>query len=45
AAAPRRSTRQTPVEAAANSFARTVANKLGRELVRGILGGLSGKRR
>ena len=45
AAAPRRSTRQTPTEAAMNSFARTVANKLGRELVRGILGGLTGKRR
>ncbi|MBF0677965.1 MAG: DUF853 family protein [Devosia sp.] len=42
---PRRtSTRQTPTEAAVNSFARTVANKLGNALVRGILGGLSGKR-
>jgi Predicted ATPase len=45
AATPRRSTRQTPTEAAVNSFARTVANTLGRELVRGILGGLTGKRR
>ncbi|SMQ60854.1 hypothetical protein SAMN06295905_0436 [Devosia lucknowensis] len=45
AAAPRRSSRQTPTEAAMNSFARTVANTLGRELVRGILGGLTGRRR
>lgn len=45
AAAPRRSTRQTPTEAAMNSFARSVANRLGRELVRGILGGLTGRRR
>ena len=45
AAAPRRSTRQTPTEAAMSSFARTVANTLGRELVRGILGGLTGRRR
>ena len=44
AAAPRRSTRQTPVEAATTSFVRTVANTLGRELVRGILGGLKGRR-
>ncbi len=45
AAAPRRtSTRQTPTEAAVNSFARTVANRLGNALVRGILGGLKGKR-
>ncbi|QQR37991.1 helicase HerA-like domain-containing protein [Devosia rhizoryzae] len=44
AAAPRRSTRQTPVEAAVNSFARSVANTLGREIMRGILGGLRGKR-
>jgi DNA helicase HerA-like ATPase len=44
AAAPRRSTRQTPVEAAVNSMARTVANRLGAALVRGILGGLSRKR-
>ncbi len=44
AAAPRRSTRQTPVEAATNSFARTIATTLGRELVRGILGGLSKRR-
>ena len=40
----RSSSRQTPTEAAVNSFARTVANKLGNALVRGILGGLSGKR-
>jgi uncharacterized protein len=45
AAAPRRSTRQTPVEAATTSFARTIATTLGRELVRGILGGLTGRRR
>jgi DNA helicase HerA-like ATPase len=38
---PRRSARQTPAEAAMNSLARTVANQLGRALVRGILGGLS----
>jgi uncharacterized protein len=44
AAAPRRSTRQTPVEAAVNSFARSVANTLGREIMRGILGGLRGRR-
>ncbi|HLV84809.1 MAG TPA: helicase HerA-like domain-containing protein [Devosia sp.] len=36
----RRSTRQTPAEAAMNSLARTVANRLGNALVRGILGGL-----
>lgn len=44
AAAPRRSTRQTPTEAAVNSFARSVANTLGREIMRGILGGLRGRR-
>ncbi|WP_297105720.1 helicase HerA-like domain-containing protein [uncultured Devosia sp.] len=44
AAAPRRSTRQSLTEAAMTSFARTVANTLGRELVRGILGGLKGRR-
>jgi DNA helicase HerA-like ATPase len=38
---PRRtSNRQTPAEAAMNSLARTVANRLGSALVRGILGGL-----
>ena len=38
---PRRtSSRQTPAEAAMNSLARTVANRLGSALVRGILGGL-----
>ena len=38
---PRRtSTRQSPGEAAMNSLARTVANRLGSALVRGILGGL-----
>jgi hypothetical protein len=41
----RRSTRQTPAEAAINSFARTVANRLGNAIVRGILGSLSGRRR
>jgi DNA helicase HerA-like ATPase len=41
AAQPRRSTRQTPVEAAINSFSRTMASSLGRALVRGILGGLT----
>src|SRR5690606_8960418 len=39
-AKPRRSNRQTPAEAAMNSLARTVANRLGSALVRGILGGL-----
>ena len=41
AEAPRRSTRQSPTEAAFNSFARTVANRLGNALVRGILGSLT----
>lgn len=42
---PRRtSSRQTPAEAAMNSFARTVANRLGNAIVRGILGGLKGRR-
>jgi DNA double-strand break repair helicase HerA and related ATPase len=36
----RASTRQTPAEAAMNSLARTMANRLGSALVRGILGGL-----
>ncbi|MDB5530608.1 MAG: hypothetical protein JWR51_3711 [Devosia sp.] len=36
----RASTRQSPAEAAMNSLARTVANRLGSALVRGILGGL-----
>lgn len=44
ASAPRRSTRQTPTEAAATSFARTVANTLGREIVRGIFGSLKRRR-
>ncbi len=44
ATAPRRSTRQTPMEAAVNSFARSVANTLGREIMRGILGGFKGRR-
>ncbi len=39
-AAPRRSTRQSAGEAAMNSLARTIANRLGSALVRGILGGL-----
>lgn len=38
--APRASTRQSPAEAAMNSMARTVANRLGSALVRGILGSL-----
>ncbi|KKB76447.1 ATP-binding protein [Devosia soli] len=42
---PRRtSSRQTPAEAAMNSFARTVANRLGSAIVRGILGSLKGGR-
>jgi hypothetical protein len=40
-AAPRRSTRQTPVEAAITSFTRSVASRLGTALVRGVLGGLT----
>ena len=36
----RASTRQSPAEAAMSSLARTVANRLGSALVRGILGGL-----
>jgi DNA helicase HerA-like ATPase len=36
----RRSTRATPLEAAITSMSRSVANTLGRELVRGILGTL-----
>lgn len=44
ASQPRRtSSRQTPAEAAMNSFARTVANRLGSAIVRGILGGLKGR--
>ncbi|MCD7059412.1 helicase HerA-like C-terminal domain-containing protein [Pelagibacterium xiamenense] len=39
--APRRSSRQTPMEAAFNQFARTVARQAGNALVRGILGSLS----
>jgi len=39
--APRRSTRQTPVEAAVTSFTRSVASRLGTALVRGILGSLT----
>lgn len=41
----RRSTRQTPAEAAVISFTRSVANRLGNALVRGILGSLKGGRR
>lgn len=41
AAQPRRSTRQTPTEAAITSFTRTMANGLGKALLRGILGGLT----
>ncbi|KFL29396.1 ATP-binding protein [Devosia riboflavina] len=44
ASQPRRtSSRQTPAEAAMNSFARTVANKLGNAIVRGILGSMKGR--
>ena len=39
--APRKSTRQTPTEAAITSFTRSVASRLGTALVRGILGGLT----
>jgi DNA helicase HerA-like ATPase len=41
AAQPRRSTRQTPTEAAITSFSRTMASGLGKALLRGILGGLT----
>ena len=41
AAAPRRSTRAGPVEAAVTSFGRSLATNLGRALVRGILGSLT----
>jgi hypothetical protein len=41
AAQPRRSTRQSPTEAAITSFTRTMANGLGKALLRGILGGLT----
>ncbi len=37
----RRSSRQTPAEAAFKSFTRTMARELGRSLVRGILGSVS----
>jgi DNA helicase HerA-like ATPase len=39
--AARKSTRQTPVEAAITSFTRSMASGLGRALVRGILGSLT----
>ena len=38
--ATRRSTRATPMEAAITSMSRSVANTLGREIVRGVLGSL-----
>jgi DNA helicase HerA-like ATPase len=41
AAAPRRSTRAGPIEAALTSLARSAANQIGRALVRGILGSLT----
>jgi len=41
ASRPRASSRQTPVEAAITSFTRTVANRLGSAIVRGILGTLT----
>jgi len=37
--------RQGAVEAAAKSATRTIANGLGRQIVRGLLGGLLGKKR
>ena len=40
-AATRRSSRQTPMEAALSSFARTVARRAGESFVRGILGSFS----
>ncbi len=41
AAAPRRSTRADPLEATITSFGRSMANSLGRAIVRGILGSLT----
>lgn len=41
----RRSTRQTPWEAAIKSAARTMGSSLGREIIRGVLGSLLGGRR
>ncbi|RDE10511.1 helicase HerA-like C-terminal domain-containing protein [Pelagibacterium lacus] len=41
---PKRSTRQTPAEAALNTFVRTVARRAGDSLVRGILGSLTKSR-
>jgi len=38
ATSPRRSSRQTPTEAAVKSFLRSMSNTLGREIMRGILG-------
>jgi len=43
AAAPKKSGRQTPAEAALTSTLRSIGTQLGRALVRGILGSLSGK--
>ena len=40
----RRSSRQTPIEAATNSAARSIGSSLGRSLTRGILGSLFGKK-
>ena len=40
----RRSTRQTPTEAAINTFVRTVARKAGDSFVRGVLGSLTRRR-
>ncbi len=45
ARAPRASNRQTVTEAAVKSLVRSVATRLGSALVRGMLGGLTGKRR
>jgi DNA helicase HerA-like ATPase len=41
----RRSSRQTPMEAFTKSALRSIGSQLGRSLIRGILGSLSGRRR
>jgi hypothetical protein len=44
AAAKRRSTRQSPVEAMVKSAARSMGSQIGRQIMRGILGSLFGRR-
>ena len=40
----KRSTRQSPMEAMIKSAARTIGSQMGRQIIRGILGSLFGKR-